>query len=298
MGLMLSSLPPSGVTPEVRGRKGVGVSSLRTLPLQRGVEVSRRAMFAATTGGRLWCSFGPLGLIAFKRYRVMDIEEIKAKVRANEYIYSHLADLERRADDLTLVQVEDALLSDSRIRMHLKDLTLAWLANVTDPGDDEWALLVPWLESIWPVFARGERSPDKFASLVWHHVFGSKSWFHFIDRLGYVTGWLASGNNGLIDMAVNYLRFHQRHASDRVAALLEPYAGQGGEWKERLRYLMEWADHENSRRFFELFLQLIDNGTLDQARDSLAMNGTFWSMLYGLGIGADKAGFAVILAQL
>jgi hypothetical protein len=59
-------------------------------------------MLAATTGGHLWRSFGPLGLTAFKRYRVMDIEEIKAKVRANEYIYSYHADLERRADDLTL----------------------------------------------------------------------------------------------------------------------------------------------------------------------------------------------------
>jgi hypothetical protein len=68
-----------------------------------------------------------------------------------------------------------ALLSDSRIRMHLKDLTLAWLANVTDPGDDEWALLEPWLQSLWAAFARDERSPNKFISLVWHHVFGSKS---------------------------------------------------------------------------------------------------------------------------
>ena len=41
----------------------------------------------------------------------MDIEEFKAKVRANEYIYPHHADLERRADDLTLAQVEDALLT-------------------------------------------------------------------------------------------------------------------------------------------------------------------------------------------
>jgi hypothetical protein len=41
----------------------------------------------------------------------MDIEEIKTKVRANEYIYSHHADLERKADDLTLAQVEDALLT-------------------------------------------------------------------------------------------------------------------------------------------------------------------------------------------
>jgi hypothetical protein len=175
-----------------------------------------------------------------------------------------------------------ALLSDSRIRMHLKDLTLAWLANVTDPGDDEWALLEPRLQSLWAAFARGERSPDKFASLVWHHVFASKSWFHFIDRLGLVASWLDSGNNGLIDMAVHYLRFHQRHASDRVAELLEPYVDQGGAWKERLRYLMQWADHENSRRFFELFLRLIDDGTLDQARGPIAVNSTFWSLMYGL----------------
>jgi len=41
----------------------------------------------------------------------MDIEEIKTKIRANAYTYSHHADLERRADDLTLAQVEDALLT-------------------------------------------------------------------------------------------------------------------------------------------------------------------------------------------
>jgi hypothetical protein len=45
---------------------------------------------------------------------------------------------------------------------------------------------------------------------------------------------------------------------------------------------MQWAHHENSRRFFELFLRLIDNGTLDKARDPFATNGTFWSLLYGL----------------
>ncbi len=41
----------------------------------------------------------------------MDIEKIKTKVCANEYIHSHHADLEHRADDLTLAQVEDALLA-------------------------------------------------------------------------------------------------------------------------------------------------------------------------------------------
>ena len=41
----------------------------------------------------------------------MDIAEIKAKVHANAYVYSHHADLERKVDDLTLTQVEEALLT-------------------------------------------------------------------------------------------------------------------------------------------------------------------------------------------
>ena len=41
----------------------------------------------------------------------MDIEEIKAKVRANQYVYTHHAEIERRADDLTFAQVEEALLN-------------------------------------------------------------------------------------------------------------------------------------------------------------------------------------------
>jgi hypothetical protein len=174
------------------------------------------------------------------------------------------------------------LLNDNRIRIHLKDLTLALLTNVTDPTDDEWTLLEPWLQMVWAEWVREEQQPDQFASLVWHHVFRSSAWFALIDRLGHIVAWLASGNNGLMDMAVHYLRAHQRYAGDRVAELLEPYVGQSQEWQARLRYIIEWASHENSRRFFELFLRLIDDGTLDQARGPLATNSTFWSMLYGL----------------
>jgi len=41
----------------------------------------------------------------------MDIEEIKAKVRADQYVYTHHADIERKADELTFAQVEKALLN-------------------------------------------------------------------------------------------------------------------------------------------------------------------------------------------
>lgn len=41
----------------------------------------------------------------------MDIELIKSKVVTDDYVYTSHADLERKADDLTLRQVETALLN-------------------------------------------------------------------------------------------------------------------------------------------------------------------------------------------
>jgi hypothetical protein len=41
----------------------------------------------------------------------MDIEDIKACVRKDQYMYSLHAEIERRADELTFAQVEEALLN-------------------------------------------------------------------------------------------------------------------------------------------------------------------------------------------
>ena len=50
----------------------------------------------------------------------MDIEEINAKVRANQYMYTQHAEIECRADELTFGQVEEALLS-GKILEHYPD---------------------------------------------------------------------------------------------------------------------------------------------------------------------------------
>ncbi len=41
----------------------------------------------------------------------MSIEEIKKRVRSDQYVYSLHAEVERKADELTFAQVEEALLS-------------------------------------------------------------------------------------------------------------------------------------------------------------------------------------------
>lgn len=199
----------------------------------------------------------------------------RAQVR-QVLVYLRDADHERYCRELS------GLLTDERIRFHLKDLAVALAVSMPSPEENEWDVLAPWIESELKVIKSGQPNPDKFASLVWNHFFFSQHWFQITDRKGVITAWLDSENERLVNTGVNYVRSHQRHSGDRVAELLEPFVGRGGEWPQRLSYVMQWAALESSRKFFDLFLRLIDDGTLDDARGPITANSTFWSMLYGL----------------
>ena len=188
----------------------------------------------------------------------------------------------RDADRARYVEELRALLSDEGIRAHIKDLAFALLAEVTDPAEEEWSVWQQWIAPALKAIEEDTPNPDKLSAIAWGRFFGASSWFTATDRRGVIEDWLASGNDRFANVAVNYLGRHQRHSTDRtdrVAALLEPYADRGGEWALRLRSLMQWTDHHTSRRFFDLFLRLVDNGTLDEAQ---APN-TFWSSLRALG---------------
>ena len=185
----------------------------------------------------------------------------------------------RDTDRARYVEELRGLLSDERIRAHIKDLAFALLAEVTDPDEEEWAIRQQWIAPALKAIEEGTPNPDKLSEIAWGRFFGASSWFTATDRRGVIEDWLASGNDRFANVAVNYLGRHQRRSPDRVAALLEPYADHGGEWALRLRSLMEWADLHRSRCFFDLFLRLVDNGTLDEAQ---APN-TFWSSLRTLG---------------
>ena len=174
------------------------------------------------------------------------------------------------------------LLSDEGIRPHIKELAFALLAEVTDPTENEWAIWEEWTAPALKAAEEGTPNADKLSALAWRKFFGSAPWFAFVDQRGVVESWLDSGNDQLINLAMSYLNVHHRHSPDRAATLLEPYADRGGQWSVWLRNFMQWAKLHKSRRFFDLFLHLVDNGTLDEARGPIAENSTFWSMLYGL----------------
>ena len=188
----------------------------------------------------------------------------------------------RDADSALYVRELTALLEDKRIRPHIKDLAFAVLAESAEPTEQEWSIWERWLRPTLQALEEDTANPDRLSAVAWRRFFDSDSWFAFADRRSVIEGWLASDNDRLASAALSYLGRHDDRAPDMVAALLEPYADLGGKWTDRLRFFMESADHHASRRLFDLFLHLIDNGTLDEARRRSAPNGTFWGMLASL----------------
>ena len=190
--------------------------------------------------------------------------------------YLRDADLERYAGQLA------ELLADDGIRAHIKDLVLTLVAEVPDPtvGEREvWKELTgPAVEAI----AQGTSNHDPLSQMAWRRLFASPSWFAFLDDEGVISRWLESGNDRLVELAVQYLQHHQIHSPDRVAAALEPYAEVGGDWVMRFRQIMIYANYGSSRPFVELFLRLLDNGVLDEACKPVSLNHPFDSVYHDL----------------
>ena len=268
----------------------------RTVPMERLDEVSPAylehlaAAGVVTVDGRR-CGFGHESLLDYCAARVF-VNRRESLVSSLEGSSQHLSHRTRIRQTLAYLRDADpsqyarelrGLLAGERIRPHVKDLAFATLADVPDPTGREWTIWEKWIAPALRAIGDDAANPDPLSALAWRRFFDSASWFAFTDRHGPTAGWLASDNDRLAGAAVGYLRRHHRHTPDRVAALLEPYADLGGAWTPRLRAFMEWADHHASRRLFELFLRLVDNGTLDESRGRTAANATFWSMLQDLG---------------
>ena len=190
----------------------------------------------------------------------------------------------RDADFLRYIQNIQQLLASRHIRPHLKLLVLELVANFPDSRDEEFNVLLPYLTSEFASLQIGVQNSDRIASRALEAFFGSRTLFVVADRLGYIMNWLKSRENSQSDLMTRYLLMRAESYGDRVAELLEPFVGKEGSWSDRLRSFMEWVGVHlgKSRRLFDLFLRLLDDGTLDKARAPIAVNSTFWSILYSL----------------
>ena len=177
----------------------------------------------------------------------------------------------------------EQLVRNSKVRIHLKDLALAVAAASTTISAIEWdlwsRLIEPHLDAV-----RDGKTSDVISALAWRHFFASGSLFEQALQRGVARAWIESESDLIVDLGVSFLRVHDARYSADVAGLLKPFKGNAA-WRQRLLWFMQFVDLNGSRQMFDLFLDLIEDGTLDEARGVIAVNSTFWNLVYGV---ADK----------
>ncbi|MCX6844392.1 MAG: hypothetical protein NTX53_19190, partial [candidate division WOR-3 bacterium] len=158
------------------------------------------------------------------------------------------------------------------VRLHIKDMVFAFLAELADPREAEWQLVDELTSARDEFLARAARNLP----------YRALSWFKLVDSLGFVQRWLSDDREQIISYAVDLLWGAGRGAPDRVAELLEPYIGKSDDWNKRIVWLLQFADFSSGRKLFDLLLKLTDMGLLDDMRDGVTGQRDYWSSLYTL----------------
>jgi hypothetical protein len=154
------------------------------------------------------------------------------------------------------------LLTDNHIRFHLKELVLAWLQTVEDPGEFEWSL-------VRRIIA-GQARP--LADRAWLTL-RSPAWFRFLLERGQLATWLDMGEE-LKDRVFSLLSAAPAEESGAVAELLAPYQAARGS-NDGLEQVLVRADLADSRELFDLLLTAIRENRDRGRRD-------FWYLAHDL----------------
>ena len=187
----------------------------------------------------------------------------------------------RESDRGTYLKALGGLLSHRNIRFHIKKLVLDWLGALPDPTSDEWRVV--------------EGLAEELGDHAWAVARNSVQWFDTLYAMGRWEEWLKSDDEQ-VNRALRLLRMPAvlDARSSEVAALVREFRGASADWHDRLRWLIEGRlVGRTSADMQDFVIELIGDGTLDDARPRLAVNDDWWSMWYGLG--TEQPEFAIRL---
>lgn len=180
----------------------------------------------------------------------------------------------RAQDRPCYLQELASILTTDAVRFHIKSLILQWMSALPDPRPEEWAVLKTLF-----------LAKPEFRSHVLGVVRANEDWFDVLDGIGFFRDALSSSDVTREQEAVWLLSMPNTMAkrSARVATLLKDARKLSDAWNQYLRYICRQGDVYHSREMFDLFLSLIDDGTLDGLKPGFAVNDDWWCMLYSMG---------------
>lgn len=190
---------------------------------------------------RRWMNSGQ-GLIEFLASGEQELFR-RSQVRQ---ILNYLRDKEPA---LFVAEVED-LLTNTRIRFHVKDVVLGIVRSLPNPSAAEWEMVHRVL---------GTHPP--FSNKLWLSL-RNVPWFDRLDEEGVLGEWLAEDDGEEGNRAIDIMIGGVKAKPDRIAALLAPHQGRAGHYSHWLLCMVRFADVHQSRQLFNLLLGAIRSGEI------------------------------------
>jgi hypothetical protein len=177
-------------------------------------------------------------------FLVSSEQELFRRVQVRQVLL-HLRD----ADPRRFVSDVRTVILDESVRFHVKDSILALLRSLTDPSENELALMLELLDmSPW-------RSRVELA-------LRTESWFDRLDAAGAIDKWLSSGDRALEERAVTILGSVAGERPGRAAQLLSPHL-EHPDFVPWLMWVVRFGELDEDRDLLELLLDTMRRGLLD-----------------------------------
>lgn len=161
-----------------------------------------------------------------------------------------------------------AVLGDARVRFHIKRIVLQWLSSIVDPTQREWTVLQA-------VAAACTELREHIISA----LAGNVGWFDVLDSARFLEDAFSSGDDRRQREAVWLMSLPNvvGQRPNRIAELLGAHRQADERWTNLVLVIFRTGDAFYSRRLFEIFVALIDEGTFDTQGQS---SREVWWMLY------------------
>lgn len=118
--------------------------------------------------------------------------------------------LEREGIVARYLQDLGMILSDSRVRPHVRDLVIRWLATLPDPRPAEWQIVANWA-------AQTAGLPRQTGRV----IYDRPAWFRLLNERGVLQGWFKDSSDDDLIWVLGFLRTVADREAKDVAILLD-----------------------------------------------------------------------------
>ena len=172
----------------------------------------------------------------------------------------------REGDVAAYLDILDRLLNNGKIRFHLKRLAIDWLGQLANPMPQEWQIL--------------EGLDGNLARHMLNTIYNKTPWFDLLNESGYLGEWTQLDSELHVQRAFVVCQGPEIFLlrSEFVANHFRRMIEGDGSYRQQIASRMTLGDVHHSRAMFDLFLEFVDDGTLD-GQGGFGASGDWWAVL-------------------